>query len=328
MTSIARTATIAAGFLVATMQQVVTEAQAQVARIEILALRTTTLTDQQFLNGVKEGQPATIAAELRLPRRTADRIPAIVLLHGSGGLSGSHERWAQEFIGMGIAVLLVDSFTGRGIVSTSANQEALGRLAMIIDAYRALDLLAPDTRIDSDRIALIGFSRGGQAALYASLRRFQKMHGRPGLEFAAYIPFYPSCNTQFRDDENVTTRPVRIHHGLTDNYVPIGPCKAYVGRLHAAGKRNVSLTEYPDAHHAFDNPGNPAAVRAERSQSTALCAMSEDESGRIINTGTGKPFGYRDTCVRLGPTLGYHPEAHAAAVKAVKDELAAVFRLR
>ena len=56
--------------------------------------------------------------------------------------------------------------------------------------------------------------------------------------------------------------------------------------------------------------------------------MSEDESGRIINTGTGKPFGYRDTCVRLGPTLGYHPEAHAAAVKAVKDELAAVFRLR
>jgi hypothetical protein len=50
-------------------------AHAQIARIELYALRTTTLTDQQFLNGVKEGQPATIAAELRLPRRTTDRMP-------------------------------------------------------------------------------------------------------------------------------------------------------------------------------------------------------------------------------------------------------------
>jgi dienelactone hydrolase len=328
MKSIARLASLVIGLFVATTPALINQAHAQTARIEIHALRTTTLTDQQFLNGVKEGQPATIAAELRLPRRTTDRMPAVVLLHGSGGLSGSHERWAQEFIGMGIAVLLVDSFTGRGIVSTSADQGALGRLAMIVDAYRALELLAPDTRIDSDRIALIGFSRGGQSVLYSSLRRFQKMHGRPGLEFVAHIAFYPSCNTRFRDDENITARPVRIHHGLADNYVPIGPCKAYVDRLHAAGKRNVLLTEYPDAHHAFDNPGNPAPVRAERSQTTALCAMSEDESGRIINTGTGKPFSYRDTCVRLGPTLGYHPEAHAAAVKAVKGELAAAFGKR
>jgi len=328
MKSIARFASILTGFLVATTLAATPLAHAQTARIEIHALRTTTLTDQQFLNGVKEGQPATIAAELRLPRRTTARMPAIVLLHGSGGLSGSHERWAQEFIGMGVAVLLVDSFTGRGIVSTSADQDALGRLAMIIDAYRALELLAPDTRIDPDRIALIGFSRGGQSALYASVRRFQKMHGRAGLEFAAYIPFYPSCNTRFRDDENVSTRPIHLHHGLADNYVPIGPCKAYVDRLNAAGKRNVSLMEYPDAHHAFDNPGNPAPVRAERSQSTALCAMSEDGGGKIINTATGKPFNYRDTCVRLGPTVGYHPEAHAAAVKAVKEQLAAAFGMR
>jgi dienelactone hydrolase len=302
-------------------------AHAQTARIEIHAMRTTTLTDDQFLNGVKEGQPSTIAAELRLPRRTSERMPAIVLLHGSGGLSGSHDLWAQELVGMGIAVLLVDSFTGRGIVSVSASQDTLGRLAMIIDAYRALELLAPDSRIDSDRIALIGFSRGGQSALYAGVRRFQKMHGPPGLEFAAYIPFYPSCNTRFRDDENVTSKPIRIHHGLADNYVPIEPCQAYTDRLQRAGKRNVVLTEYPDAHHAFDNPANPKPVRAERSQSTANCVMHEDSNGRILNTKTGKPFNYRDTCVRLGPTLGYNAGAHAEAVKSVKEFLAATFKL-
>jgi len=302
-------------------------AHAQTARIELHAFRSTTLTDQQFLNGVKEGQPVTIAGELRLPRARTSRLPAVVLLHGSGGLSASHAAWAEELTGMGIAVFLVDSFTGRGIVSVSASQDTLGRLAMIIDAYRALDLLAPDSRIDADRIALMGFSRGGQSVLYASLRRFQKMHGPPGIEFAAYIPFYPSCNTRFRDDENVTGRPVHIHHGLDDNYVPIEPCQAYVDRLYAAGKKNVVLTEYPGAHHSFDNPANPTPVRAERSQSTALCVLQEDGNGRVINSKTGKPFSYRDTCVRLGPTVGYNAEQHAAAVKSVKEFLAVVFRL-
>jgi dienelactone hydrolase len=302
-------------------------ARAQTARIEIYALRTTTLTDQQFLNGIKEGQPATIAGELRLPSRARGRIPAVVLLHGSGGLSGSHDLWAQELVGMGIAVFLVDSFTGRGILSVGADQEALGRLAMIIDAYRALELLAPDSRIDSDRIALMGFARGGESALYAGLPRFRKMHGPPGLEFAAYIPFYPSCNARFRDDENVTTKPVRIHHGLLDNYVLIEPCQAYTDRLHAAGKRHVVLIEYPDAHHAFDNPGFPKPVRAERSQTTAGCAMHEDGGGRILNSKTGKPFSYKDACVRIGPTLGYSAAAHAAALRSVKEFLAEVFKL-
>lgn len=304
------------------------QALAQTARIELHAFRSTTLTDEQFLNGVKEGQPVTIAGELRLPRARTDRLPVVVLLHGSGGLSASHARWAEELTGMGIATFLVDSFTGRGIVSVSASQDTLGRLAMIIDAYRALDLLAPDSRIDADRIAVMGFSRGGQSALYASLRRFQKMHGPPGIEFAAYIPFYPSCNTRFRDDENVTGRPIRIHHGLADNYVPIEPCQDYVDRLHASGKKNVVLTEYPDAHHAFDNPGNPTPVRAERSQSTALCVLREDASGRVVNSKTGKPFSYRDPCVRLGPTVGYNAEQHAAALKSVKDFLAQTFRIK
>ena len=303
-------------------------AHAQSTRIELHAFRSTTLTDEQFLNGTKEGQPVTLTGELRLPARAGGaRLPAVVLLHGSGGLSSSSQAWAQELNAMGIAVFMVDSFTGRGIVSTSANQDALGRLAMIIDAYRALELLAPDSRIDADRIAVIGFSRGGQSALYASLRRFQKMHGPPGIEFAAYIPFYASCNTRFREDENISAKPIHLHHGLADNYVPIEPCQAYLDRLNAAGRKNIALTEYPDAHHAFDNPGNPVPVRAERSQSTAQCSLQEDSRGRIINSKTGKPFSYKDTCVRLGPTVGYNAAAHAAALKSVKEFLAVVFRL-
>ena len=42
---------------------------------------------------------------------------------------------------MGVAAFLLDSFTGRGIVQTVTDQSQLGSLAMIVDAYRALDLL-------------------------------------------------------------------------------------------------------------------------------------------------------------------------------------------
>lgn len=328
----ARHAPLIAVCLAAAALSLAVPAYAQTARVELHSIRTVTLTDEQFLNGVKQGQPATIAGELRLPRPGTDRLPAVVFLHGSGGVNSSvADRWTQELLGVGIATFVMDSFTGRGIVTTSnidtGGQAQLGRLVMTLDAYRALELLARHPRIDPARIAVIGFSRGGQSALYASLRRFQRMHGPAGLEFAAYIPFYAACGTTYRDDGQITDRPIRIHHGAADDYVPVAPCRPYVARLRAAGK-NVELTEYPNAHHVFDNPGFKTPVTAARSETTRNCTLHEDQNGRIINSRTGQPFTYKDPCVEFGPTLAYNAEAHAASVKAVKEFLGTTFRLQ
>jgi predicted dienelactone hydrolase len=156
------------------------------SRTELHAIPTLTLTDQQALIGDKNGKPVTIAGMLRFPQSATGKLPVVVLLHGSGGVNGGHELWAKHFNEMGVASLIIDSFSTRSIVSTSTNQSLLGRYNMIIDAYRGLAILAAHPRIDASRVAVMGFSRGGQAALYSSLNRFQQNWGA-GNRFAALL---------------------------------------------------------------------------------------------------------------------------------------------
>jgi len=295
------------------------------ARIEIRAVETLTLSDQQFLTGDKAGTPVTIAGELRIPRGASGRLPAVVLLHGSGGVNGGHEYWAKHFNEMGVATFLLDSFSQRGITSTSTNQALLGRLNMVLDAYRSFDVLAAHPRIDPARIAVMGFSRGGQSALYSSMKRFQQMWN-PRAAFALHLPLYASCTTTFIDDTDVTG-PIRQHHGQADDYVTVGPCRPYFERLRAAG-RDAQLFEYPDAHHAYDNPlGAKTPTVAKGSQSTRACTLKEEPRGTIINVATGQPFSYKDACIQTDPHTGYNEAAANATRKAVKEQVRAAFKL-
>src|SRR6516165_6729364 len=67
---------------------------AQVARTELHAIPTLTLSDRQFLIGDKNGTPVTIAGGvLRVPR---------LLVHGSGGIGGNVDRWSQELNSIGL----------------------------------------------------------------------------------------------------------------------------------------------------------------------------------------------------------------------------------
>ncbi len=297
----------------------------QAARLEIHSFQSMTLTDREFLTGRKDGKPVTIAGELRLPRPGNERLPAVILLHGSGGVSGYVLDWEQYLNGLGVATFVLDSFTARGISNTNNDQSQLGRLAMIVDVYRALEVLAKHPRIDPPRIALMGFSRGGRAALYASLKRFQRLHGPVGAEFAGYLVFYPTCDTTFHEDEDVADKPIRIFHGSADDYVPLAPCRAYVARLQAKGK-NVQLTEYAGAAHNFDNRALKKPLKLEKAQTTRKCELAEAEDGVIINVKTGQPFTYADPCVEYGPTLAYDEKAFTEARQAVKDFVAATLK--
>ena len=296
------------------------------ARTELHEIQTLTLTDQQFLTGNTSGKPTTITGELRIAQGSG-RLPVVVLQHGSGGMGANIEMWSRELNGIGISTFALDGFTGRGLTEVSTDQAKLGRLNFILDIYRALDVLAQHPRVDPTRVAIMGFSRGGQAALYSSVARFQKLWNKSGIEPIAYVPFYPDCMTTYSSDVEVANHPIRIFGGTPDDYNPIAACKPYVERLHEAG-HDVELTEYPNAAHAFDSPlGAQPAVVSPNSQTVRNCRIQEAADGLLINSATKEPFSYKDACVEHGPHLGHDPAATEAALAAVKAFYRTTFKL-
>jgi predicted esterase len=183
-------------------------------RIELHPIQTVTIsTRQEFLLASQNGRPTTLAAELRIPS-SAEKAPAVILVHGSGGVRASQLRWADEFNRIGVAAFLVDSFTGRGITGTADDQGQLDDAAMMIDAFKALGVLASHPQIDASRIAVMGFSKGAMAAVYSSMERFRKAYAPSGLRFAAHIGFYSACHVIYRGEEKVTGRPIRCSMGM------------------------------------------------------------------------------------------------------------------
>jgi len=298
------------------------------ARVEMHTIPSLTLSDRQFLTGDTNGaQPVTMAGEFRIAQGIG-RLPAVVLMHGSGGISPTMEAWTRQLNSMGISTFVIDGFSGRGLTSVNQDQAKLGRLNFILDIYGALEILAKHPRVDPDRIVLMGFSRGGQGALYASLKRFNDMWNRSGAQFAAYIPFYPDCATTYAGDTDVVDRPIRIFHGTPDDYNPVASCKAFLARLEAE-KRDVTLTEYPDSQHGFDAGllGVSSNVVASGAQTVRDCRITESEGGVLVNTETKEPFSYKDACVEQNPHVGGNPTTAQEARKAVSDFLQALFKL-
>jgi dienelactone hydrolase len=295
-------------------------------RTELHQIQTLTISDPQFLIGDAKGVPVTISGQFRIAQGTG-RLPVVVLQHGSSGYGANIDVWSRELNELGISTFALDGFTGRGLIEVNTNQSLLGRLNFILDIYRSLEVLGIHSRVDPGRIALMGFSRGGQAALYAALKRFHRLWNKSAVELCAYLSFYPNCMTTYLTDSEIVDRPIRIFGGALDDYNPISACRRYAERLRVAGY-DVEVVEYRDASHAFDNPlgPRPAAMSVE-SQSMRNCRIREHSEGDLINDDTKRPFCYDDTCIAYGTHLGYDPASDQAAKLFVKAFLTSLFKL-
>jgi dienelactone hydrolase len=284
---------------------------------------------------VRRSYPAagtTVAGTLVLPPTGSGRMPAMVIAHGSGGiLPGREDAWAARLNTLGIATFVVDSFAPRGLQSTSRDQSRLSTMANLADALAALRLLATHPRIDPARIAVMGFSRGGQVALYSALEPLRRGMIDGDLRFAAHVALYPSCSIPYRSAE-VGTAPILMLLGGADDYTPAAACRDYATWFAGKGVP-IEAIAYEGAHHDFDIPDPPRFLSAL--QSARGCrAEVEVDSGTVRRLDTGEILrdqgtisAYFRSCMQRGATIGGSSAALSRAVRDVATFLRATFKL-
>jgi dienelactone hydrolase len=222
-------------------------------------------------------------------------FPAIVALHGCGGLLSSRGRlrsreadWADRFLAAGYAVLFPDSFTARGLheICTGGERSIFPR-DRADDALAAGEWLARQPYIDRRRLALMGWSHGAMAVLWALRPGFL---GTPPL-FKTAIAFYPGCRQIDRLEDWRPSVPLTLLIGSADDWTRPGPCRALARRT------GFRLIEYANAYHGFDAPN--ARVR--------------------VREGLGRPKGGK-------AHVGTDQSARAAAIEEVMATLRQAFR--
>jgi dienelactone hydrolase len=119
--------------------------------------------------------------------------------------------------------------------------ERVPTAANVADALAALRLLATHPRIDPERIGVIGFSKGGQVALYTALEPFRRAIIDDDRRFAAHVALYPYCNDWYQA-ERIDGAPMLLLLGGRDDYTPAEPCRGYAEWFRSAGADTSVIT--------------------------------------------------------------------------------------
>jgi dienelactone hydrolase len=214
------------------------------------------------------------------------RHPALVFLHGCGGLIGRtsgrintrESDWAMRFTAAGYSVLMVDSLTPRqhGEMCSVQGFDASLYRRRPMDAYGALAYLQAQDFVRGDRVGVVGWSQGGGVILFSigvpSLGRPAGL--APASDFKAAVAFYPaSCNDQRLPAGWTTAIPLLVLTGAADVWTPLAPCQSVLGAAAARGAQ-VQMQVYPGAVHDFDWPDLPRRERPEYTTSAGVVPIT------------------------------------------------------
>jgi dienelactone hydrolase len=209
-------------------------------------------------------EPAlVVAARLMVPSAAAARVPAVLILHGSAGPSTREGGYAQALHEAGFVTLEPDQWSCRGLAGGSEGRPRTVA-ETLPDVFGAHAFLAAHPAVDPARIAVLGFSFGGVAAMLAATHACNDRF-LPAAHFAAFMPVYPACWTynsvpghEFGD---LVDAPLLLVTGALDQYDddPDAGDKL-VASLSSSDRARVRTRVFAGAHHCFDMPGVDVVV--------------------------------------------------------------------
>jgi dienelactone hydrolase len=218
----------------------------------------------------------TLSATLRFPEEEKERYAAVVIVHTIVGYQEANEGWhAEQFRKAGFATLTYDSFAARGLSEAEIIAAPRGPpfASAVADAYAALQALAGHPKIDGRRVAIVGFSFGGEVAHLTAFERLRARLVQGQLRYAAHIAYYPAgVYGAAAASGAYTGAPVLMLLGDKDDNLPTAKLAGYLAYARDAGyPPPVETLIYPGAYHAWTVPGLGAARFYPQYGSTRHC---------------------------------------------------------
>jgi dienelactone hydrolase len=245
---------------------------------------TSPFTPQEALWGSAE---ATTAVGTLFPARRAPGAsppPAVILLHGSGGVLWERERtYGKQLAAMGITALVVDAFAARRERGTSFTERLLNitESMLLADAYAGFRFLVAKGEADPRRVALVGFSYGAMAAMYGLNDAAARAFAPAGERFIAHAAFYGPCIARF-EEPRTTGAPLLMLYGTADELIEPARCAATADAFRQGGS-TVEVIAYEGAAHQWDGGWGPR--RIGRLMHGCDIQLDRDGSVRDLNSG-------------------------------------------
>lgn len=201
-------------------------------------------------------KPLTVSGQLRVPAANEEeKIPAVVVVHGSGGIDSRGSFYIEALNDAGIATLEIDLWAPRGFLGGIGGRPKTVP-ETLPDAYGALQFLADDPRIDAERIGIMGFSWGGVMSMLTATTPYTLKYTEGTAKFAAHVAHYPVCWGYNRlpgyEFNSFTGSPVLIQSGELDDYDEPDSCLKLVQSLPESDQAYISVKMYRNATHAWD----------------------------------------------------------------------------
>ena len=207
-----------------------------------------------------------------LPAEGAERRPAVLALHGCGGLYAKggvlaerYRETAERLHAAGYAVLMPDSFGSRGlrdICQTRYRDRSVDVAQRVQDARAALAWLAGQPQVDARHIGVLGWSNGATTTLnLLEQRRNHPEPGEPAIAGAAV--FYPGCGPLAKRQAVLEAAPLLMLLGALDDWTPVQPCVDFARSLQArSGGGDITVQVYDNSYHGFDGTA-PVRLRVD-----------------------------------------------------------------
>ena len=257
-------------------------------------------------DGSYKNSPVNIDALIAYPKKGEGPFPIVVFNHSSGGASLFSNEWfkfnrqqARMLLKKGIAVMFVDNFNGRNVISAGADQAQVSTYSFYIDAFMTLEYLSKNPKINIKKVGITGWSRGGMNSLAIAEKRIRDALISKDLYYAASIPRSVECRQSgfFRNPQPIKETKIWMINGKDDDASHAHVCEEYGEKMKANGA-DIEVTTKAGWGHGFEADYEPEYEAHQEAWHECPDYYTEDDGM------PNKDVKIDASCITYGYTIG------------------------